>query len=267
MNPLNATLYARLLRRPPILRALLSLVISMVLVGATTAALLSHYGTQPDALIILGGIGLLSAVIGHQLMLAKWWIPILILFPSALGASLGASLRFDVPSWIYLACFTTLLIVYWNAAGDRVPLFLSNAQTCAAIDTVIQNNTKSFIDIGCGVGSVLVYLGRRHPEIHFTGIETAPIPFLISKLRVLVGGMTNVSIHFQNMWSSNLQQFDIVYCFLSPEPMIKLFDKVETEMRPGTLFVSNSFIVPGHASDDVIDVGDVRQTKLLIWRR
>jgi hypothetical protein len=38
---------------------------------------------------------------------------------------------------------------------------------------------------------------------------------------------------------------DVVYAFLSPAPMKQLWAKAQAEMTPGSLFVSNSFPVPG----------------------
>jgi len=56
-----------------------------------------------------------------------------------------------------------------------------------------------------------------------------------------------------------------VYAFLSPVPMPDLWCKVRTEMRPGSLFVSNTFDVPGVAPDRVITLGNGRRA-LLVWR-
>ncbi len=249
--------------RTPILVALTSLLISGVITSLAGAVYIHLSGARPSMFLFCGGAGIIAAVIGFSLGLAKWWIPILIVFPYALAASL----QFNIPPWIYLICFLALLVVFWNAAGDRVPLYLTNQSTTAVLDKLITVETKTFADIGCGVGGILTYLARRHPNIQFSGIETAPIPYLISNLRVRLMGYRNVSIHFQSMWDANLQDYDIVYCFLSPEPMSRIYDKVEHEMRPGSRFISNSFIVENVNPDDVVEVGDARQTKLFIWQR
>jgi hypothetical protein len=46
----------------------------------------------------------------------------------------------------------------------------------------------------------------------------------------------------------------VVYAFLSPAPMPRLWEKICAEMKPGSLFISNSFPVPGQAPDRVIEV-------------
>jgi hypothetical protein len=47
--------------------------------------------------------------------------------------------------------------------------------------------------------------------------------------------------------------------------MAKLWDKVRREMRPGTLFVSNSFAVPGNEPDRVVPL-DGAGSGLYVWR-
>jgi hypothetical protein len=38
-------------------------------------------------------------------------------------------------------------------------------------------------------------------------------------------------------------------------------------MRPGSLFISNSFAVPGVEASAVVEVGDARETQLYCYRR
>ena len=48
--------------------------------------------------------------------------------------------------------------------------------------------------------------------------------------------------------------------------MPSLFEKVKSEMRPGSTFISNSFTVPDTPADDTITVDDNSQTHLFVWR-
>ena len=238
------------------------LVASMICV-ALLVVLMRFTDLRPQLPLTLGVIGLTATLIGARLNLARWWVPILLFLPAALGASL----YFSVPPWVYLAGFLVLLIVYWNAAGERVPLYLTNSRTWAAIEALIGKDTSNFIDLGCGLGGGLVYLGRQRPDMTFVGIESAPIPYMISKFRVSLFGPKNVHIRFGDMWAENLGDFDTVYGFLSPQPMTRLYQKIKTEMHPETTFISNSFTVEGQEPDEIIDVEDRRQTRLLVWRR
>jgi len=263
MNPTQTSSNSGPNGAPPVVLAMLALLISGLICFAVSASLVRFTDVRPSLPVILGAAGIIAAVIGSCLKLAKWWVPILCLLPAALGGSL----YFSVPPWIYLACFVALVIIYWNAAGERVPLYLTNSRTWAAVETLIAEDATGFVDLGCGLGGLLIHLGRRRPNMVFTGIDSAPVPYAISKLRVGLLGPKNVHIRFGDMWAENLSGYDIVYAFLSPQPMSRLYEKMETEMRPGSTFISNSFAVARQEPDEMVEVNDRRRTRLLIWRQ
>jgi len=159
--------------------------------------------------------------------------------------------------------FVATLLVFWNAGSDRVPLYLSNARTWQAlIDLVPKDKPYRLIDLGCGLGGTLTAVRQARPLCLCFGVETAPIPYFLSKLRA---GRA-ATVQFRSLWDVDLSDYDLVYCFLSPEPMTDLFAKAKMQMQPGTLFVSNSFAVPGNPPDRVITVDDRRGTTLFLWR-
>ena len=97
----------------------------------------------------------------------------------------------------------------------------------------------------------------------FTGVENAPLTWLFGRL--FLAGLSNCTWRMGDLWTTTLGEYDLVYAFLSPTPMPALWEKVRAEMRPGALFVSNSFEVPGLAPSRVIEVGDRRGTKLYCY--
>ena len=105
--------------------------------------------------------------------------------------------------------------------------------------------------------------GRDAP---FVGVESAPIPYLIAWTRAKTSGLANVEIRFGNLFKIDLAPFDVAYAFLSPEPMPALWTNAKAELRQGALFISNSFEVPGVKPEVVKEVGDLRGTRLYIFR-
>ncbi|MDP3440867.1 MAG: class I SAM-dependent methyltransferase, partial [Azonexus sp.] len=67
-------------------------------------------------------------------------------------------------------------------------------------------------------------------------------------------GRPNISWRWEDMWQVRLDDFDVVYAFLSPAPMPRLWEKIQAEMKPGSLFISNSFPVPGVVPSHIIEV-------------
>ena len=69
-----------------------------------------------------------------------------------------------------------------------------------------------------------------------------------------------------SFWDSPLTDYNVAYAYLSPAPMPSLWLKVTQEMRPGALFISNSFEVPDVEPTTVITLDDRRKTQLYCYR-
>lgn len=248
--------------RSPILAALAAQGIAWLLVVGLLRLWLAQDWDAPPTLLPLAAHGALAALIGHGLGLQRWWVPLQFFLPFALTGARDL----DLPSWLYLTVFLALALVYWNAAGERVPLYLSNKETWRVLESLLPEGPIRFVDLGAGLGGTGLYLAARRPEGRFTGIESAPLPFALAWLRHRFFAPGNAEIRFGNLWRQNLSDYDVVYCFLSPAPMERLFSKARKEMKPGSLFISNSFTVPGQNPQRLRELADRRGTKLLIWR-
>lgn len=212
----------------------------------------------PETSLVIGGIALLFASVTRQ---PWWWRVIHSLFaPLVYGFS---SLAIP-PGWFLLA-FVILFSVHRSAFSGRIPLFLSNRKTAEAIASLVSGSQgKDFADLGAGIGSIVRPLSKMQPDIRVTGIENSPIPWAIGLVRTK--GLKNCKWAWGNFWKFPLSDYDVVYTFLSPTPMQALWRKARQEMRPGSLFVSNSFPVPGTEASFVQIVDDKRKTRLFCYK-
>ncbi len=202
-----------------------------------------------------------AAAFGAMAGLPLWWLPINLLFVPALQALLG----WQVPGWIYLVAFCALFAVNAGAWRHRVPLFLSSSRVPAVLAALLpQHAGFRMLDMGCGTGSLLADFARARPDAKYHGIETAPVAFLLSRLRTRA--LAAVHVTWGDFWRADLGRYDVVYAYLSPAPMARLWHKARREMRPGTLLVSNTFVVPGVAPDHALPVGDRLRSTLYLWR-
>lgn len=239
---------------PPVLRALLAQLLTLLL--------LNYLLPLSDLRLWLQGGA--AALLGSLLRLPWWWLPINLLFPIILHTVHDAGL----PPWWFLLIFIILLLFNWNSATGRIPLYLSNRQTWQTLAEVLPSQTRMrVVDLGSGLGGTLLYLARQHPQHRFIGIESAPIPLLISQFRLRLAGLENLAFHRGNFWDEDLGEYDLVYAFLSTEPMPRLYEKFQREARYGTQLISNSFDVPEHPAPQRIEVADNRRTQLLCWQQ
>ncbi len=232
----------------------------------TVVALARLAGLSPPLWAVAIAIGAAAAAGTWLVRLETWWIIIALLFAPLLLAMLAL----DWPAWVYLALFGALALIYGSTFRTRVPLYLSNAETWQAVESLLPapqpGKTLQFIDLGCGLGGLLCHLGAQRPDILFTGIEVAPVPALICRLRAGLTGERNLRVHWGSFWNHDLAAYDVVFAFLSPVPMPELWRKAQREMRRGSLFVSCAFEVPGSSPDQVIELSSPRQPRLLAWR-
>jgi len=186
----------------------------------------------------------------------RWWMLIHAVFLPLICVSLF--LDFD-PVW-YLLAFVLSWLLFGRVAANRAPLYLSNRQVLQELQTHLPQDAR-FLDVGAGSGTVLAWLAKHRPDLVLTGIEQAWLPWWVGRQRL------DASVKWIRGDYSSLDfaDFDAVYAFLSPAPMAELWLQVKAEMRPGGLFLSNTFIVPGFEPDEVIELGDWKNGKLLVW--
>jgi hypothetical protein len=248
-------------QRYPALRALLAQLLAAGLVVGLLLALAKLTAWRPSLWAVAVMQGFAAAGLGFRFGLSRWWLPINLFFVPALLAMYALSL----PAWAYAGLFFAILLFNWNSFGERVPLYLSGEPTERVLGQLLEDIGRpvTFVDLGCGLGGTIVRLSRRFPESRFEGVETAPLSFVYAWLRSFL--RSNCRVRYRNLWREDLSRFDVVYCFLSPAPMGRLWRKASSEMRLGSRLVSNSFAVPDVPPSSVVSVKDWRDTRLLIW--
>lgn len=203
--------------------------------------------------------GLAAGALSYLLSLPVWWVFInLLFFPTV-----EVMLRWELSPLWYLGGLALLLVTQLGAVRSRVPLYLSGSSAKAELLRQLpQTPGLRVLDIGSGTGGMLAYLAKQRPDLALSGIESAPLLYLIGKLRL----GSRADIQLGDFWNTSLAGYDVVYAFLSPAPMAKLWDKAKREMRPGSLFVSNTFEVPDVVPDASIELNDLHHGRLLLWR-
>ncbi len=203
--------------------------------------------------------GAVAAGLSRWIQLPHWWQAINLFFLPALWLAIQAHIE---PDW-YLAGFILLLLTSLGALTSRVPLYLSSERAVREVARHIpEGKPVRVVDLGCGLGGLLAGLVEVRPEAELHGIDAAPLPWLFSRLRL----GRRAQIRFGNLWSEDLSGYDVVYAYLSPEPMSELWTKVRREMRPGSLFISNTFSVPDTRPDEVVELHDLSHARLLLWQ-
>lgn len=250
-------------RRPLIIAFLSEFVAAGVTVGAVQVYF-SLFGNDMPLMFKLVIAGAVAGGVAYGLRATIVWCVFLALLPSFLVGALNLQL----PIWVPLLGLAFLILIMRNSFSERVPLYLSNHKTLNLICGLVSKDAPvAMIDLGCGFAAVPIALARHnsHPDSQFVGVENAPLPYLVARIQAWRAGDPRIQIRWQSLWAVDLGVYDLVYAFLSPHPMPRLFEKAQKEMQSGAQFISNSFSVPNHPPDQTIPIGVGRATELLIW--
>jgi hypothetical protein len=205
--------------------------------------------------------GFIAAACSSLLRQPIWWVPIHLLFlPGAL-----ILLTLQLPSWLYLMAALLLTLIFWGTFKGDVPLFLSSTAVVDALKALVEKEqSKQFVELGAGVGSVVIPLAKHRPAMTVTAYERAPLPWIITAWRSRK--LSNLTVQRSSFWACDLGRYDVVFAFLSPDPMPELGEKIKREMRPGSLFIASSFPVPHWQPERIQQIQDRRGTRLYCYR-
>jgi hypothetical protein len=249
----------KLIRSYPIIGAIAAQILAGVLVFAALLGLASVLDASALFWTAVVLQGVLAAMVTRLLGLPVWWVWIGLCFPAAMALALNVG---GLPAWPFGVGFVVLYLFFSNTARERVPLYLTNRATTEALLSLMrQRDAKRFIDLGSGLGGVVRALDGEDRRAR--GVETAPMVWLVSAILSKLQGRGRILR--RDIWTADISEEDIVYAFLSPEPMPALFEKAKREMKPGSLLVSNSFAVPGVEPSEIWELSDRRKTRLYLY--
>ena len=123
------------------------------------------------------------------------------------------------------------------------------------------------MELGSGWGTLAIAVARAFPACRITGYENAITPFLFSKCIQYTYRNDNLRLHYGDFFTVPLGQVDIVVCYLCGEVMPTLRTKLERELKPGAIVITNTFAVPGWEAQQIDQVDDFFRTKIYVYVR
>jgi SAM-dependent methyltransferase len=236
----------RVLRAPAVRAALLQVLAAAPTLGGVYVLARAHHPLPLYGAALLQGA--LAALLTYAWRLAPWWCWIQLLFPVALVSAD----KLHLPAGVLLGVFLFLLLLFWSTFRTQVPFYPSGPAVWRAVAGLLPpDRPVRLIDIGSGLGGLVLDLARRNPASNLSGIELAPLPWLLSVLRARATGS---AAHFVRGDYERLDfaDYDVVFAYLSPAAMAALWRKARAEMRPATMLVSYEFNIAAKAPDKTV---------------
>ena len=158
-----------------------------------------------------------------------------------------------------------LIIVYQSIriGISPTPSSLSAAKAISQIIKKSENTT--IIDLGSGFGFLALYLGYHNKRKKIIAYELSYIPYLISLLLQKMLQVKNVSFRNENFLDLPLEENITYVCYLFPQAMKDLDDKILDENINISLLVSSTFALNRLKEKDVCYLEDLYKTPIYTY--
>lgn len=144
-----------------------------------------------------------------------------------------------MPSYYYFIFFLPFLYLFYLIAVyfcTRVPYVKTDKKYLPIIFAHLNITKNSTIyDLGCGAGYFLFAAEKYEPK-KIVGYELSPLHACWGKLKIWFK-KSAVKIYYQNFFKANISDADIIYLYLVPSVLNKIWLKIKKECHAGTQII------------------------------
>jgi hypothetical protein len=163
---------------------------------------------------------------------------------------------------IVLALVVAFSIVYSTLKTGISPMMSSNKACQAMIDMVQLPQDKPLIDLGSGWGTLVIAVAKKYPHQQVIGYELSWFPWIVSVARKYFLGLDNLTLYRKDFTKADLSSGSVLFCYLFPQGMVTLHEKLEAELSCETYIVSSTFALPKTKPTKTIKLNDIYQTNI-----
>jgi len=129
-----------------------------------------------------------------------------------------------------------------------------------------ETGTGPIIDLGSGWGNFVIRIAKRYPQRQVIGYELSLLPWLTSTLLKKIFGLENLTLHRQNFYKVNFPNASVLICYLYPEAMERVKDKLMLDQSNVDFLISNNFALPLCQSHKVIQLTDFYKSPVYLYK-
>ena len=120
--------------------------------------------------------------------------------------------------------------------------------------------------MGSGWGSFVIRIAKKNPQREIIGYELSLLPWLISRLLKKVLSIKNLTLHRQNFYNVNLSDASVLVCYLYPDAMDRIKDKLLLEQSAVDFLISNNFALPSWQPYKVVKLDDFYKSPIYLYK-
>ncbi len=133
-------------------------------------------------------------------------------------------------------------------------------------ETEIEKKSGPIIDLGSGWGNIVIRIAKRYPQRKIVGYELSYLPWLTSTLIKRLFRLKNLTLHRQDFYQADLSSASVLVCYLFPEAMEKISNKLQREQSNVNFIISNNFALPLWKPIKTIQVNDFYKSPVYLYK-
>lgn len=166
---------------------------------------------------------------------------------------------FGIGAFFLVAVFA----FYWiYAIFKGAPYYPSSGKAQAQmLEQILQQKNPKVVELGAGDGRVAIKIARK--GIPVTAIEINPILTIIIRVLAFITFTKGLKVINADFLRCDLSEYNVAVAYLYPGIMQKLEPKLFSEMKPGSIVISNTFAIKNR---EPINKIEGKGAKILIYK-
>jgi len=166
---------------------------------------------------------------------------------------------------IALLLFAGMSVVLTTMKTGVAPMPSTGKARRAMMSAMEDSGTGHVADFGSGWGTLVITLARKSPDRQIIGYELSFIPWLFSLMLKYILRLDNLTLYHKNFLTADLSNVSVIVCYLFPNCMESLEEKLKREIKKDILVVSSTFAFPSFKPDEVIRLDDIYRSPVYIY--
>jgi hypothetical protein len=172
----------------------------------------------------------------------------------------------EVHILVLVLVFVAVSSIVWSTWYTGISPMPSSKSATRQMLAMIPDGTNGCIyELGSGWGNLAISASSCFPGATVVGYELSLLPWSVSCLFLRALGRKNLQFKRRNFFDQPLGDADVVLCYLYPGGMSLLAEKLGSEIRPGTVVISNCFRMPGWTPVKTVELRDLFRTRIYFY--
>lgn len=158
-----------------------------------------------------------------------------------------------------------LSIIWFTLKTGISPMVSSNKARDAMLDAISKPVNDALIDLGSGWGTLVISAAKKYPNQQVVGYELSWFPWLVSMLRKKFLRLDNLTLYRKDFKTVDFNHASVLFCYLFPEGMLMLNQKLNDDQYNNILIISNTFALPLCKTASICKLNDFYKTPIYIY--